>query len=111
MPESFDIFRFEVAGPDGQSESRWSLTPVDGARYAGRDAPKEANPLANDAATAGDKRPAGRIKAPDGTTIVSTDPPILEVPGHGRVDIHAVIGATDGHADSIGHLLRWRAND
>jgi hypothetical protein len=33
---------------------------------------------------------------------------VLHIPGRGRVDLHAVIGATEGEAGELGPLLRWR---
>lgn len=108
MPERFDIYRFEIAREGEPPETRWSFAPSHSTRYAGRDEPLDANPLSNDAADTSQPEPAGIIEAPEGTQMASLDPPVLEIPGRGRVDIHAVIGATEGSADDLGHLVRWR---
>ncbi|MGG5808610.1 hypothetical protein [Falsiroseomonas sp. CW058] len=108
MPERFDVYRFEIDRPGEAPETRWSFAPMQGVRYAGRDEPLDANPLGNEAAETGQSVPAGHVEAPEGTTMASLDPPVLDIPGRGRVDLHAVIGATAGSADELGHLVRWR---
>jgi hypothetical protein len=52
--------------------------------------------------------PAGYVEAPEGSRIASMEPPTLEIPGRGRVDLDAVIGSTEGEASELGPLLRWR---
>lgn len=108
MPERFDVYRYEVERPGERPEPRYSLVPVKGTRYAGRDEPQGATPQASDATMAGQADPAGVVEVPDGTTVVSTEPPVLEIPGRGRVDLDAVIGVTEGTASELGHLVRWR---
>jgi hypothetical protein len=108
LPESFEVFRYEVTRPGAAPEARYTLSPMKGVRYAGRDEPQDAAPQDNGPGETGQAAPAGVMEAPDGTVLASLDPPVLEVPGHGRVDLHAVIGATGGDAAEIGHLLRWR---
>ncbi|WP_237213842.1 hypothetical protein [Falsiroseomonas oryziterrae] len=108
MPERFDVYRFEVAREGAAPEIRYSLAPMKGVRYAGRGEPLGAEPQDNGPDETEQHEPAGTVEAPDGTTPASLDPPILDIPGHGRVDLHAVIGATEGSADDLGHLLRWR---
>ncbi len=107
MPETFELYRFTVERPAGGMETRYSLAPMKGVRFAGRDEPLGAEPQDNGPETTGQHEPAGLIEAPEGTTISTTDPPVLDIPGHGRVDLHAVLGAHEGKAD-IGHHLRWR---
>jgi hypothetical protein len=108
VPERFDVYRYEVERPGQPPEARYSLVPIKGTRYAGRDEPKDANIQANDPAEASQPSPAGHVEAPDGTTVASTEPPVLDIPGRGRVDLDAVIGITEGSADELGHLVRWR---
>jgi hypothetical protein len=79
-----------------------------GVRFAGRDEPLGAEPQDNGPEAASQHEPAGTIEAPEGTTISTTDPPVLHIPGRGRVDLHAVIGASEGEAGELGRLLRWR---
>ena len=110
MPERFDVYRFTVDRPEGGRETRYSLAPMKGVRFAGRDEPLGAEPQDNGPEETGQHLPAGIIEAPDGTTVWTTDPPVLDIPGRGRVDLHAVIGATNGKADELGHLLRLRAH-
>ena len=108
VPERFEVYRYEIARPGEPAETRWSFAPMKGVRYAGRDEPLDANPLENTEAETGQAEPAGMVEAPEGTRLASTDPPVLDIPGHGRVDLHAVIGATEGDASELGRLLRWR---
>jgi hypothetical protein len=35
------------------------------------------------------------------------EPPILEIPGQGKVDLDAVIGVTEGQTSGAGNLVRW----
>jgi hypothetical protein len=108
VPERFEVYRYEITSPDAAPEVRYTLSPVKGVRYAGRDEPLDAEPQDNGAAETGQAEPAGEMEAPDGTTPVSMDPPVLDIPGHGRIDLHAVIGATEGDAGDLGHMVRWR---
>lgn len=108
MTETFELYRFTTDRPEGGTETRYSLAPMKGVRFAGRDEPLGAEPQDSGPETTGQHEPAGTIEAPDGTTVSTTDPPVLDIPGRGRVDVHAVIGATDGEASELGHLLRWR---
>jgi hypothetical protein len=107
VPERFDVYRYEVERPGERPEPRYSFVPVKGTRYAGRDEPIGATPQANDAAAATQPRPAGQVEAPDGSQVVSTEPPVIEIPGRGRIDLDAVIGATEGQASELGRLVRW----
>lgn len=109
MPERFEVYRYEVAREGEAAETRWSFAPVKGTRYAGRDEPLGAAPQENGEGETGQSEPAGTVEAPDGTTMATLDPPVLDIPGRGRVDLHAVIGATEGSADELGHLVRFRA--
>jgi hypothetical protein len=107
MPERFEVYRYEIARPGEAAEARYSFAPMKGVGYAGNDEPSDAHPLGNEPAEAGQTRLAGHVEAPDGSAIASFEPPILEIPGRGRVDLGAVIGVTEGHADELGRLLRW----
>jgi hypothetical protein len=104
----FEVYRYQVAREGEAPETRYSLAPMKGVRYAGRDEPLGAEPQDNGEGETGQHDLAGEVEAPDGTTPASLDPPILDIPGRGRVELHAVIGASDGEADELGHLVRWR---
>ena len=106
--ERFEVYRYVVTREGEADETRYSLAPMKGVRYAGRDEPQGAAPQENSGAEAGQHEPAGAVEAPTGSRIASLDPPVLEVPGQGQVDLHAVIGATEGKADGAGRSLRWR---
>jgi hypothetical protein len=107
VAERFEVYSYEVRREGLPPEMRYSLTPVKGARYSGRGEPLDANPLADDPAEADQPEPAGHVEAPDGTLVVAMEPPTLEIPGHGQVDLLAVIGAGEGTASELGHLVRW----
>ena len=109
MAESIPIYRYRVARVGQPVETRWSLVPVRPSGYAGDDEPSDAHPMSNEPADVSQMQPAGQVEVPDGTTIFSTDPPILDIPGHGRVALEAAIGVGGGgHAPELGHLVRWR---
>lgn len=106
--ERFEVYRYVVTRDGAPEETRYSLAPMKGVRYAGRDEPQGAAPQENTSAETGQHEPAGAIEAPDGSRIASLDPPVIEVPGGGQVELHAIIGATDGTADGAGRAVRWR---
>lgn len=108
MAESFAVYRYEIERPGEAAEPRWSFAPMKGVGYAGNDEPSDAHPRGNEPADVTPSVPAGHVEAPDGTTIASMEPPTLDIPGRGRIDLSAVIGATDGDAADLGHLVRWR---
>ena len=108
MAERFEVFRYQVRRDGAAPETRYSLAPMKGVRSAGRDEPQGATPQANTSGETSQHVPAGEIEAPVGTTIHTTDPPVLEIPGRGRVELHAVIGATEGKATALGNLVTWR---
>lgn len=108
MTETIPIYRYEVRREGAPPETRWSLVPMRPTRYAAADEPSDAHPMSNAPADVGQMQPAGHVEAPDGTRIVSTDPPILEIPGRGRVALEAAIGVGEGNAAELGHLVRWR---
>lgn len=64
--------------------------------------------MGNDPADVTQTSPAGEVEAPEGSRIVSFEPPILDIPGRGKLDLDAVIGATEGDAAELGRLVRWR---
>jgi hypothetical protein len=104
LAERIAVYCYE-AGPEG---TRWSFAPVKPTGYAGSDEPKGANPLGDDLSEPSSPEPAGHLEAPSGTRIASVEPPVLDIPGHGQIDVLAVIGASDGKADDLGHLVRWK---
>jgi hypothetical protein len=108
MGERFAVYRYEIARPDAAPEARFSFAPMQGIGYAGNDEPSAGHPRGNDAAEAGQSRPAGEVDAPAGSRIVSFEPPILEIPGRGNVDLLPLLGASDGTAPELGPLLTWR---
>ncbi|NKC30746.1 hypothetical protein [Falsiroseomonas selenitidurans] len=103
MTERFAIYRYETEGEP--AEVRYSFAPLDGVGYGGRGGAAAAEEP--EAATPEEPRPAGHLEAPEGTRIVDVEPPTLEIPGRGRVDISAVIGVTEGDAAELGRLIRW----
>lgn len=107
MPARFNVYRYEIERPGATPEARFSFAPRKGVGYAGNDEPSEAHPMGNQAAEATQSELAGVVEAPEGSAISSFEPPILEIPGRGRVDLDAVIGVTEGHADELGKLIRW----
>jgi hypothetical protein len=107
VAERFEVFRYAILRPGAPPETRWSFAPMKGVGYAGNDEPSGAHPMGNEAMTASQAEPAGHVMAPDGTRIASFEPPILEIPGRGHVDLLAVIGVTVGEAVEFGRLLRW----
>jgi hypothetical protein len=107
VPERFKVYRYVISSQGAPAETRYSFAPMKGVRYAGRDEPLGATPQENADATTGQHEPAGEVEAPEGTTVASLDPPILHIPGRGNIELQAVIGATHGEADELGHLVRW----
>ncbi len=107
MPKRFDVYRYEIERAGEASETRWSFAPMKGVGYAGNDEPSDGHPLGNEAAETSDMTPAGHVEAPDGSSIVSLEPPILDIPGRGKVDLLAVIGVGEGKASELGSLIRW----
>jgi hypothetical protein len=105
---TFEVFRYEVRRDGAAPETRYSLVPMKGVRTAGRDEPQGAVPQENGSGVTSEHESAGEVQVPDGSTIVTTDPPVLDIPGQGRVDLHAIIGATGGNAEGAAHLVRWR---
>ena len=108
MAQRFEVYRYTVERPGEPAETRYSLAPMKGVGYAGNDEPHDAHPRGNEAAEATQSVPAGHVEAPDGSSIATMEPPTLEIPGRGRVDLSAVIGTTEGDAAELGHLVRWR---
>jgi hypothetical protein len=108
VPARFQVYRYAISHQGATKETRYSFAPMKGVRYAGRDEPLGATPQENTDVTTGQHEPAGEVEAPEGTTVVSLDPPVLEIPGHGQVELQAIIGATAGQATELGRLVRWR---
>ena len=86
MAERFEVFRYAIIRFGAPPETRFSFAPMKGV---------------------GQTEPAGHVMAPDGTRIASLEPPILEIPGRGQVDLLAVIGVTEGKARELARFLRW----
>jgi hypothetical protein len=105
MAERIAVYRYQVEVDGAPAEMRYTLAPVEGVGYAGRGTPAEADETGEQHATRA--RPAGHLEAPDGTQVVDVEPPTLEIPGQGRVDVSAVLGATEGDASDLGRYLRW----
>lgn len=108
MGERFEVFRYEIERPGQAPEVRFTFAPLKGVGYAGNDEPSDAHPRGNEPADVGQTEPAGIVEAPDGSRIATFEPPILEIPGRGRVDLDAVIGLTEGETSELGRLVRWR---
>jgi hypothetical protein len=108
VTESIPVYRYHVVRAGQPTETRWSLAPVRPSGYAGDDEPSDAHPMGNEPADVSQMQPAGRIEAPNGTAVFSTDPPVLDIPGHGQVALEAAIGVGGGrHAPELGRLVRW----
>ena len=107
MPERFEVYRYFIVSTAGPAEARWSFAPLKGVGYAGHDEPSFAHPMGNQPAATSQTEPAGHVEAPEGSRIASFEPPILDIPGRGQVDLLAVIGVTEGRAEELGVLLRW----
>jgi hypothetical protein len=86
VAERFEVFRYAIIRFGAPPETRFFFGPMKGA---------------------GQAEPAGHVMAPDGTRIASLEPPILEIPGRGQVDLLAVIGVTEGEARELRRFLRW----
>ena len=108
VPERFAVYRYQIDRPGQPPEPRHTFAPMKGIGYAGNDESSEAHPMGNQAAQSSQAAPAGHVEAPDGSRIVSFEPPTLEIPGRGSVDISPLIGTTDGDPSELGPLLRWR---
>lgn len=104
MAERFPIYRYETQHPDAAPEVRYTFTPMRGVGYGGRGSAT----TAGDADTpATEAHPAGHVEAPAGSRIFSIEPPTLEVPGRGKVDVSAVIGVTEGEISASSDVVRW----
>jgi hypothetical protein len=109
VTESISVYCFHITRPGQLVETRWSLAPVRPSGYAGDNEPSDAHPMGNEPADVSQMQPAGQVEVPDGTTVFSTDPPILDVPGRGLVALDAAIGEGGGRlASDLSHLVRWR---
>jgi hypothetical protein len=108
VAELIPIYRYHIARENQSTETRWSLAPVRPSGYAGDDEPSDAHPMSNEPADVSQMLPDGQVEVPNGTTVISMDPPILDIPGRGRVMLEAAIGVGEGHASELGHLIRWR---
>jgi hypothetical protein len=108
VAERFAVYRYDIRRDGVVTETRWSFAPVKPAGYAGNDEPSEAHPMAEGGGDAGEMQPAGHVEAPDGSRITSFEPPILEIPGRGSVDLLAVIGVGEGEAGALAEAVRYR---
>jgi hypothetical protein len=107
MAERFEVYRYRIERPGETDETRYTFAPMKGVGYAGNDEPSNAHPMGNEPADVGQAVPAGHVEAPEGSSIVSLEPPILDIPGRGKLELDAVIGITEGDAAELGRLVRW----
>ena len=107
VAERFEVFRYAIIRFGAPPETRFFFAPMKGVGHAGHDEPSDTHPMGNEAAAASQAEPAGHVMAPDGTRIASREPPILEIPGRGPVDLLAVIGVSAGEATELRRFLRW----
>jgi hypothetical protein len=108
VAERFEVYRYVIERDGEPRETRYTFAPMKGVGYAGTDEPSDAHPRGSEPAAVGQAVPAGHVEAPAGSRIASLEPPTIEIPGRGRVDLDAVIGVTEGDASELGHLIRWR---
>jgi hypothetical protein len=111
LAELVPVYRYRVERAGASTETRWSLSPVRPSGYAGEDEPIDAHPMGNEPVHVSQMQPAGHVEVPDGTRILSLDPPILDIPGQGHVALEAAIGVGGGHTDTPGYLVHWRPTD
>jgi len=111
LTELIPVYRYRVERARASTETRWSLAPVRPGGYAGEDEPIDAHPMGNEPAHVSQMQPAGHVEVPDGTMILSLDPPILDIPGHGHIALEAAIGVGGGRTDAPGYLVHWRTAD
>lgn len=102
------VYRYETRREDGTAETQWTLVETRGQGYAGHAEHSDAHPMANDGGEADAPTLAGHVEAPDGTTVVTPEPPTVEVPGRGQVALAAVIGSGEGEVGGTGRDLRWQ---
>ena len=81
--------------------------PIKPGGYAGNDEPSDAHPMGNEPTDTSQMRLAGHIEAPDGSAIVSMEPPMLEIPGRGALDLNSLIQPERPDAPDLGPLVRW----
>jgi hypothetical protein len=107
MVERFPVYQYEIRRPDRATETRWSFVPLSPGGYAGNDEPSDAHPMGNEPADLSQMQLAGHVEAPDGSTITSMEPPMLEIPGRGSLDLNSLIQPERADAPQLGHLVRW----
>lgn len=107
MPERIAIYRYEARPEGAPPETRWSFAPTKAVGYAGNDEPSDAHPFGTEDAGTSQMQEAGHVEAPDGSQVVSLEPPMLDIPGRGAIDLLALIDPAHPAAKELGSLVRW----
>ena len=107
MAERIAIYSYVINRPGATPETRWSFAPLKPGGYAGNDEPSDAHPMGNEPTDVSQMHLAGHIEVPDGSQISGMEPPMLDIPGHGLVDLNSIIQAERRDAPELGHLVRW----
>ncbi len=107
MAERIPVYRYEIRRPDAATETRWSFMPVKPGSYAGSDEPSDAHPMGNEPTDTSQMQLAGHVEVPDGSSIVSMEPPMLDIPGRGALDLNSIIQPERVDAPELGSLVRW----
>lgn len=107
MAQRIPVYRYDIRRPGAADERRWSFVPMKASGYAGNDEPSDAHPMGNEAADAGDMHLAGHVEVPDGSSIASMEPPMVDIPGRGALDLSSLIQPERADAPELGHLVRW----
>ena len=107
MAKRIPVYRYEIRRAGEATETRWSFVPVHPGGYAGHDEPSDAHPMGNEPTDISQMQLAGHIEAPDGSRIAGMEPPVLEIPGRGSLDLNSLIQPEREAAPELGHLVRW----
>ncbi len=108
MAERIPVYRYQIHRAGEAPETRWSFVSVRPGGYAGNDEPSDAHPMGSEPADTGQMELAGHIEAPDGSAIVSMEPPMLEIPGRGALDLNSIIQPERQDAPELSPLVRWQ---
>lgn len=104
MVERIPVYRYVVEREGQAPELHWTLAPL---RYVSDDDISDTRSFGTMPTEAGLPEPVGHIEALDGTTVVCLEPPVLEVPGHGRIALAVAIDAGDETSD-LSRVLCWQ---
>lgn len=107
MVEQIPVNRYVVEREGQEAELHWSFAPLPD---AGEAATPDTASFRTMLAEAKAPEPVGHIEAPDGTMVVWVEPPVLEIPGHGRIALEVAIGAS-GETSDLRRILRWQLVD